>query len=115
MRAPLVNVSSTKDCEVCVAAVEVCKSVITLRRGVRREQRLILDNVSAQFEPGTMSAVMGPSGAGKTTLLNMLRSGRCTSGAITLNGHSFPRRAARQLIKTIPQDDILLPGTRSEE
>ena len=58
---------------------------------------------------------MGPSGAGKTTLLDVLRTGACSSGAITINGAPLSRRTARQLIKTIPQDDVLLPGLTARE
>ena len=32
----------------------------------------LLDSVTASFEPGTLTALMGPSGAGKTTLLDVL-------------------------------------------
>tara|TARA_A100001015_G_scaffold320112_1_gene445348 strand:+ start:1263 stop:1769 length:507 start_codon:yes stop_codon:yes gene_type:complete len=116
MRAPLVgtNINATEHggpSAVRVGVVDVTQTV-ALRRGAKRK---ILDRISFSFDPGTMSAVMGPSGAGKTTLLNTLRSGRCTSGTVTLNGNPFPRRAARQLIKTIPQDDILLPGLSALE
>ena len=75
---------------------------------------MILHDVDASFTPGSLTAIMGPSGAGKTTLLSVLRSGRCTSGRVALNGlpHSG---SVRQLIKTIPQDDILLQGLTARE
>lgn len=38
----------------------------------RGRTRTVLRNVSAEFEPGTMTAVVGPSGAGKSTLLSLL-------------------------------------------
>lgn len=50
----------------------------------------LLSGISASFEPGTMTALMGSSGAGKTTLLDALAgyktSGHLT-GSILLNGH----------------------------
>lgn len=32
----------------------------------------ILDNVTGELPPGSMTAVMGPSGGGKTTFMNAL-------------------------------------------
>jgi len=48
----------------------------------------ILQDVSFTCEPGTMTAVVGPTGAGKTTLSNLLlRLYDVTSGAVLLDGH----------------------------
>ena len=95
MREPLVN--DVPAPSVRLAAVDVGKTV----RVSRRHRRQILEGVDFSFEPGSLTAVMGPSGAGKTTLLDVLRTGACT-GAITINGAPLSRRTARQLIKTIP-------------
>lgn len=109
MREPLVD--DTPAPSVRLAAVDVGKTV----RVSRRHRRQILEGVDFSFEPGSLTAVMGPSGAGKTTLLDVLRTGACSSGAITINGAPLSRRTARQLIKTIPQDDVLLPGLTAAE
>merc|ERR1712138_192674 len=109
MREPLVN--DVPAPAVRLAAVDVGKTV----RVSRRHRRQILEGVDFSFEPGSLTAVMGPSGAGKTTLLDVLRTGACSSGAITINGAPLSRRTARQLIKTIPQDDVLLPGLTALE
>ncbi|MEO5678620.1 MAG: ABC transporter ATP-binding protein, partial [Acidimicrobiales bacterium] len=48
----------------------------------------ILRDVSFTCEPGTMTAVVGPTGAGKTTLSSLLlRLYDVTSGAVLLDGH----------------------------
>jgi ABC-type multidrug transport system fused ATPase/permease subunit len=50
----------------------------------------LLTGITASFEPGTMTALMGSSGAGKTTLLDVLagyKTGGHISGDIRLNGH----------------------------
>lgn len=48
----------------------------------------ILKGVSFTAEPGTMTAVVGPTGAGKTTLAGLLvRLYDVTSGAVRVDGH----------------------------
>ena len=37
-----------------------------------REGDTVLESVDIDVEPGTITALIGPSGAGKTTLLNVL-------------------------------------------
>jgi len=50
-------------------------------------RKTVLNNVTFEFEPGHIYAIVGKSGAGKTTLLSVL-SGLAspTSGTITYNG-----------------------------
>jgi len=49
-----------------------------------------LDHVSAQFDAGTFTAVMGPSGSGKSTFMHCLAGlDRATSGHITLAGINY--------------------------
>lgn len=40
----------------------------------RRGDREVLSDVSAEFPPGTLTALMGPNGSGKSTLLEVLAS-----------------------------------------
>lgn len=39
-----------------------------------REGNVVLDLISIEIQPGTVTSLIGPSGAGKTTLLNVLSS-----------------------------------------
>ena len=79
---------------------------VRVRRGVTKT---ILSSIDGVFAPGNLTALMGASGAGKTTLLSVLRSGRATVGAVTINGRRYSRQT-RRLIVTVPQDDVLLAG-----
>ena len=71
----------------------------------------LIRSISASFQPGTLTAIMGGSGSGKTTLLNTVServaSARLTkSGSITFNG--APGIGSVRHAYVI-QQDILLP------
>lgn len=56
----------------------------------RRDRRTILDRVDLRFEPGTITALIGPAGSGKSSLLRLLSGElRPTSGSITQSGRRF--------------------------
>jgi putative ABC transport system ATP-binding protein len=57
-----------------------------------------LDGVSAEFAPGSFTAVMGPSGSGKSTLLNVAAGlDRPTSGTVSLGDIDLTRLSERRL------------------
>ena len=53
--------------------------------------RLIFDGVDLDIEPGTVTAIMGPSGTGKTTLLKIIGGQlRPLSGSVRVHGEEVP-------------------------
>ena len=55
-----------------------------------REGDVVLESVDIDIEPGTITALIGPSGAGKTTLLNILSFSLFPdTGTIAVNDKSF--------------------------
>jgi len=53
-------------------------------------ERMALEDVSFEVEPGSMLALVGPSGAGKTTITYLLqRFYDPTSGSVRLDGHDL--------------------------
>lgn len=52
------------------------------RKPAKPASKVILDDVSAVFPAGQVSAILGPSGAGKSTLLQLLASRKLKAGAM---------------------------------
>ncbi|KAI4485697.1 hypothetical protein M0802_012593, partial [Mischocyttarus mexicanus] len=81
------------------------------------ERKTILRNVSGDFRPGELTAIMGPSGAGKTTLMDIL-AGFITSsfdGNVTVNGIERNLVEFRRSSAYIMQDDNMQPLFTVEE
>lgn len=73
--------------------------------------KTILDGVSANMRPGTLTAILGGSGSGKTSLLNVIagrmRGGRIrASGSIMFNGQDDIDRIRSAYVM---QQDVLIP------
>uniref|UniRef100_A0AAG5D9G1 ABC transporter domain-containing protein n=1 Tax=Anopheles atroparvus TaxID=41427 RepID=A0AAG5D9G1_ANOAO len=83
----------------------------------RKEQKLLLNNISGTFESGRLTAILGPSGAGKTTLLNVLSGFKTqgVSGNIVVNNELIDRQQYRQLVAYTAQDVALLPNITLRE
>jgi len=69
---------------------------------VRFGDHVILDNVSADFHSGVMTAVIGSNGVGKTTYLKAIAQLIRTEGRITLN-ESGEQRLNKKDIAYVPQ------------
>lgn len=78
----------------------------------------VLQNVSFEMDPGTVTAVVGPSGGGKTTLFSMIeRFYLPQSGVISLGEEpidTFNLRSWRGIIGYVSQDSPMIAGTISE-
>ncbi len=65
---------------------------VSVLYGPANARMAAVDEVSLEFEPGTLTLVMGPSGSGKTTLLSVLGALlRPNSGKVFLNGEDISR------------------------
>ncbi len=70
----------------------------------------LLDNISLNARPGTLTAVIGGSGAGKSTLARLIAGyARPTSGSVSFEGHDVHSQYAslRSRIGMVPQDDVV--------
>lgn len=78
----------------------------------------VLKGISLTIRPGEMIALVGPSGGGKTTLAKIIMGlFEPTYGEVRVGGRSiasFGKRAFRQSIGSIAQDDVLYAGTLAE-
>ena len=55
-----------------------------------QKDKMVLDQISYQFEKGKMYAILGASGSGKTTLLSLLAGlDSPISGEIDMNGENI--------------------------
>ncbi len=72
--------------------------------------KTLLDNISVDARPGTLTAVIGPSGAGKSTFARQVAGlTHPTSGKVTFEGHDIHAEYAslRSRIGMVPQDDVV--------
>nr|WP_229745479.1 ABC transporter ATP-binding protein [Pullulanibacillus pueri] len=83
-----------------------------------RPDQPILKNVSFESQPGTSTALVGPTGAGKTTIVNLLtRFYDVTEGRILIDGvdiREFTRDSLRRSFGFVLQDTYLFSGTIKE-
>ncbi len=74
-------------------------------------QKQVLNSVSFEIEPGTITAILGPNGAGKTTLIHLLLGlQKPAVGKIKVAGKSiteYSRRELSQWIGLVPQSEYI--------
>jgi len=83
-----------------------------------KEDKIIINDFSAQVKPGQKVAIVGPTGAGKTTMIKLLmRFYDVNSGAILIDGHNiqdFNRQDLRSIFGMVLQDTWLFNGSIKE-
>lgn len=82
------------------------------------EDKILIENLSAEVKAGQMVAIVGPTGAGKTTLINLLmRFYDIKGGAIKIDGvdtRNMKREDLRSIFGMVLQDTWLYNATISE-
>ncbi len=64
----------------------------------RAGRRVLVDRMSADFEPGRLHLIIGPNGAGKSTFIRLLaRLLRPAEGQVLYDGHDVAHRKDRDL------------------
>ncbi|XP_077285387.1 ATP-binding cassette sub-family G member 1-like [Arctopsyche grandis] len=83
----------------------------------KKEQKVILDNMSGSFYAGRLTAILGPSGAGKTSLLNILAGNKKknVSGQILINEQEINPNEFQWQSSYIGQESALLLSLTTEE
>ncbi len=92
------------------APVRIDASALRAVARTRREEKVLLHDVSLTILPGELVTIVGGSGAGKTTLINTLAGVRPpTSGSVQYNGNDLAANVAayRSSLGYVPQDDIV--------
>jgi ATP-binding cassette, subfamily B, multidrug efflux pump len=80
--------------------------------------KIVINDFSAEAEPGHKIAIVGPTGAGKTTIVKLLmRFYDVNSGSILVDGHDirdFTRQDLRKMFGMVLQDTWLYNSTIME-
>ena len=79
------------------------------------DDKILIEDLSAEIKSGQMVAIVGPTGAGKTTLINLLmRFYDIQGGAIKIDGvdiRDMKREDLRSIFGMVLQDTWLYNGT----
>ena len=82
------------------------------------EGKPVIQNISFEAKPGSVTALVGSSGSGKTTIAGLVASFlNPDSGKITIDGHDLTKvslESYRSRLGVVLQDDFLFEGTIRE-
>ncbi len=82
------------------------------------EGKPVIENISFEARPGSVTALVGSSGSGKTTIAGLVASFlNPDSGTITIDGHDLSKvslESYRSQLGVVLQDDFLFEGTIRE-
>lgn len=93
-----------------VEAPENCRAVKTEHIIKTFDDKLVLDDVSMNFEAGKVTAIMGPSGQGKTTLARIIAGlEKADSGQVLIEGPEASNGSGTSRTAFLFQEDRLLP------
>lgn len=77
---------------------------------VRRGDRVVLDGIDLEIQPGVVTGLLGPSGSGKTTLMRSIVGVQVVhSGTVTVLGHPAGAAALRNKIGYVTQAPSIYP------
>lgn len=83
-----------------------------------RPDRVVLNGVDFDLDPGSRIALVGPSGAGKSTVFSMILGfNRPDAGVVEIDGRNaadYELNAIRSKIAVVPQEVLLFGGTIRE-
>ncbi|MDO9121829.1 MAG: ABC transporter ATP-binding protein, partial [Anaerolineaceae bacterium] len=86
-------------------------TITDLEFSYEANQKNVLNAVSFEIQPGTITAILGPNGAGKTTLIHLLLGLRKPlSGSILLKNKpigQYSRKELSQWIGLVPQSEYV--------
>lgn len=103
--------------ELPVIQGEVCFEHVSFAYSDEPE-KLVLQDVSFQVQPGETIALVGPTGAGKTTIVNLIsRFYDSMEGDILVDGHNVKEvsiRSLRMQMGVMTQENFLFSGTIRE-
>jgi iron complex transport system ATP-binding protein len=85
-------------------------NIVLTSVGVTLGRREVLNDISADFAPGTLTGIVGPNGAGKSTLARAILALVPVSGHVRIDGvdaAAMPRADLARRIAYVPQGQIL--------
>ncbi|CEJ81259.1 hypothetical protein VHEMI01398 [[Torrubiella] hemipterigena] len=93
---------------------EVEFSNVSASYSAEPDAKLAIENLSLKVPAGESLAIVGRTGSGKSSIVLTLLHFLHHTGGVTIDGvdiRNVPRQQLRQVITTMPQDHVDIPGT----